>query len=123
MSLRISSIAVSLCAMLGASLSANAFADAARGKALYDTRCIGCHSVDDSRVGPLHRGVVGRKVGSVKDYDYSPALRASKIVWDVALLQKWLTNPEALIPGQRMGYSVDEAKDRLDLAEYLATLK
>jgi cytochrome c len=45
------------------------------------------------------------------------------VVWDVALLQKWLTDPEALIPGQRMGYSVDEAKDRTDLAEYLATLK
>ena len=36
---------------------------------------------------------------------------------------KWLANPEALIPGQDMGYSVDEPRDRLDLAEYLATLK
>lgn len=114
-----SSIAVLLFALLGV----NVYADAARGKTLYESRCIGCHSVDDSRVGPLHRGVVGRKAGSVKDYDYSPALKASKVVWDVALLQKWLTNPEALIPGQRMGYSVDDAKDRVDLAEYLATLK
>ena len=114
-----SSIAVLLFALLGV----NVYADAARGKTLYESRCIGCHSVHDSRVGPLHRGVVGRKAGSVKDYDYSPALKTSKVVWDVALLQKWLSNPEALIPGQRMGYSVDEAKDRLDLAEYLATLR
>lgn len=123
MPLRFSSIAVPLFAMLGVSLSTNAYADAARGKTLYESRCIGCHSVDASRVGPLHRGVVGRKAGSVKDYDYSPALKTSKVVWDVALLQKWLTDPEALIPGQRMGYLVDEPKDRLDLAEYLATLK
>jgi len=101
----------------------DANADAVRGKTLYESRCIGCHSVDENRVGPAHRGVVGRKAGSVKDYDYSSALKASKLVWDVALLQKWLTNPETLIPGQRMGYSVDEAKDRVDLAEYLATLK
>lgn len=101
----------------------DANADAARGKTLYESRCIGCHSIDDNRVGPAHRGVVGRKAGSVRDYDYSPAVKSSKLVWDVALLQKWLTNPEALIPGQRMGYAVDEAKDRLDLAEYLATLK
>ena len=116
---RFSSIVV----LLPAVLCANVFADAARGKTLYESRCIGCHSVDDNRVGPAHRGVVGRKAGSVKDYDYSPALKTSKVVWDVASLQKWLTNPEALIPGQRMGYSVDEAKDRVDLAEYLATLK
>ena len=106
-----------------AMLSTNVFADAARGRTLYESRCVGCHSIDSNRVGPAHKGVVGRKAGSVKDFDYSPALKASKIVWDIALLQKWLTNPEALIPGQRMGYSVDEAKDRLDLAEYLATLK
>ncbi len=118
-----SSIFVLLFAVFSASLSASAFADAVRGKMLYESRCVGCHSVDQNRVGPMHRGVVGRKAGSVKDYDYSPALKASKIVWDVALLQKWLTNPEALIPGQRMGYSVEEAKDRLDLAEYLVTLK
>lgn len=79
--------------------------------------------MDANLIGPLHRGVVGRKAGSVKDYDYSPALKTSKVVWDVALLQKWLTDPEALIPGQRMGCSVDETKDRVDLAEYLATLK
>ena len=114
---------LSIAVLLSALLRANAFADAARGKTLYESRCIGCHSVDDNRVGPAHRGVVGRKAGSVKDYDYSPALKTSKVVWDVASLQKWLTNPEALIPGQRMGYSVDEAKDRVDLAEYLATLK
>lgn len=109
--------------LIASTWQSDANADAARGKSLYDSRCVGCHSVDANLIGPQHRGVVGRKAGSVKDYDYSPALKTSKVVWDVALLQKWLTDPEALIPGQRMGYSVDEARDRMDLVEYLATLK
>ena len=111
-------------ALIASSLShTESHADAARGRALYDSRCVACHSVDASLIGPSHRGVVGRKVGSVKDYEYSSALTDSKLVWDVVLLQKWLANPGALIPGQRMGHSVSEAKDRLDLVEYLATLK
>ena len=98
-------------------------ADPQRGKTLYESRCIGCHSIDANRVGPAHRGVVGRKVGSVADFEYSPALKGSALVWSAALLQRWLTNPEALIPGQRMGYSVSDAVDRADLVEYLQTQK
>lgn len=100
-----------------------AHADPQRGRVLYESRCIGCHSIDANRVGPAHRGVVGRKVGSVADFEYSPALNGSALVWDAALLQRWLTNPEALIPGQRMGYSVSDAVDRVDIVDYLQTQK
>jgi cytochrome c len=34
-----------------------------------------------------------------------------------------LPNPEALIPGQKMGFSVPEARDRADLIEYLRSAK
>ena len=63
--------------------------DAANGKALYESRCIACHSIDASRVGPAHRGVVGRKAGSVRDYDYSPAVKASRVVWNTQTLDRW----------------------------------
>ena len=45
----------------------NAFAagDAAHGQQIYESRCIACHSPDANRVGPMHRGVFGRKAGSV----------------------------------------------------------
>ena len=94
-------------------------ADAARGKQLYESRCIGCHSIDANRVGPAHKGVFGRKAGSVKDYDYSDALKKTKVIWNEKTLDRWLTNPEKLIPGQKMGFSVADAKDRADLIDYL----
>lgn len=97
--------------------------NAALGKAVYEAKCSACHSTQDNRVGPLHAGVVGRKAGSIKNYDYSDALRASKLVWTQANLAKWLTDPEALIPGQRMGYRLGVARDRADVVAYLATLK
>ena len=94
-----------------------------KGKEVYTTRCSACHSIEANRIGPMHLGVVGRKAGSAVGYRYSEALRKSKIVWSHDTLVAWLTEPEALIPGQRMGYSVDSTQDREDLVAYLATLK
>jgi cytochrome c len=96
---------------------------ALKGKEIYDARCSACHSVDDNRVGPMHLGVFGRKAGSVKSYSYSEALSKSKVIWNRDTLTAWLTNPEALIPGQRMGYAMDNGQDREDVVAYLATLK
>ena len=96
---------------------------AIKGKEIYDARCSACHSVDDNRVGPKHLGVFGRKAGGVKNYRYSAALSKSKLIWDHDNLLAWLKNPEAVIPGQRMGYALDIAEDRSDVVAYLATLK
>jgi cytochrome c len=94
-------------------------ADATRGKELYESRCTGCHSLDQDRIGPRHRGVIGRKAGAVPGFEYSPALRASRLVWSPRTLDAWLTNPERLIPGQRMNYSVPDASDRAAVIAYL----
>lgn len=96
--------------------------DSERGRALYEARCSGCHSVEAHRIGPLHRGVFGRRAGSAPGYPYSDALRRSAIVWGAAALDAWLANPEALVPGQKMGFSVAEPQDRRDLIAYLRTL-
>ena len=93
--------------------------DAVRGKTLYETRCSACHSLDASVVGPAHRGVFGRRAGSLAGYAYSDALKNAGFAWNAASLDKWLTDPEKLLPGQRMGYSVPDAQDRADLIEYL----
>lgn len=96
--------------------------DAEHGKTLY-AGCQGCHSLDDNDVGPKHRGVVGRKAGTVPAYAYSPALKASGIVWSPASLDRWLTNPQALVPGAKMFFSIADAKTRADIIAYLATQK
>jgi cytochrome c len=96
--------------------------DPMRGKTSYQA-CMGCHSLDDNDVGPLHRGVVGRKAGTVPDYSYSAALKASGIVWDPASLDRWLSNPQALVPGAKMFFSIPDAQVRADIIAYLATQK
>ena len=110
-------------AVLATCASAHAAGDAARGKDAYEARCGGCHSVETDRIGPRHSGVVGRKAGSVEGFAYSPAVKASGVVWSAQTLERWLADPEALIPGQRMGYSLGDAALRADVIAYLATLK
>lgn len=106
-------------ALMSVASAVFAAGDAVRGQQLYESRCIACHSVDQSRVGPAHQGVFGRRAGRVADYDYSPALKASKLVWSEKTLDAWLANPERVIPGQKMGYQVTDASDRADLIAYL----
>lgn len=93
-----------------------------RGRALHASRCSVCHALDAHGVGPMHRGVWGRRAGSAAGYAYSPALRQSKVVWDDVTLNLWLQDPEAFLPGQRMGVRVMDAGDRADLIAYLSTL-
>lgn len=97
--------------------------DAARGEEAYSRLCVGCHSIEENRIGPKHRGVVGRRVGSVEGFKYSAALKQSTLVWDAALLDRWLADPEATIKGQRMGFRVVSPTTRGDLVAYLNSQK
>ncbi|MBA4163116.1 MAG: cytochrome c family protein [Erythrobacter sp.] len=89
------------------------------GRTLYQT-CSGCHSLDENDIGPKHRGVVGRKAGAVAGYAYSAAIRKSGIVWTQANLDRWLTNPQRMVPGAKMYFSVANPKQRADIIAYLA---
>jgi cytochrome c len=96
--------------------------DAERGKTLYQG-CLGCHAIDENDLGPRHRGVVGRRAGSIQDYAYSMALKNSALTWDEATLDRWLSNPSALVPGTKMFFKVDDAQSRADIIAYLKQLK
>jgi cytochrome c len=96
--------------------------DAAHGKVLY-AACAACHSIDENDLGPKHRGVVGRRAGSIEDYPYSAALKQSGLTWDEAALDRWLINPSALVPGTKMFFKIDDAQSRADLIAYLKELK
>jgi cytochrome c len=106
-------------ALLPAATGHTVAADAAHGQELYESRCGGCHSLDANRVGPAHRGVYGRKAGSAANFSYSTAVRNSTVVWEEKTLDAWLTNPQSLIPGQRMNFRVATAEDRADIIAYL----
>ena len=97
-------------------------ADALRGEQIYG-RCLACHAIDRDRTGPRHAGLIGRRVGSVPGFNYSPALRkagAAGMVWDEATLNKFLENPTHFLPGTRMGYAgIKDAQERADLIAYL----
>jgi len=94
--------------------------DPERGRLVYQG-CMGCHSLDEDDVGPRHRGLLGRRAGSVPTYAYSPALKASALVWDASTLDRWLANPQALVPGTRMFFSMSNEAMRADVIAYLAT--
>ena len=107
-----------LAATIFASGTAQAAGNAARGETLYQG-CQDCHSIDKNDVGPMHKGVVGRMAGTVPGYNYSAALKNAKIVWTEENLDKWLTNPQAFIPGTKMFYQVNNPQDRADIIAFL----
>jgi cytochrome c len=90
-----------------------------RGEGLYEAKCGGCHSLDANRIGPMHRGVVGRKSASVPGYHYSAALKKLNVVWTPENLDRWLKNPTAFAPGTLMGFRLNSAQDRADVIAYL----
>lgn len=94
-------------------------ADAARGQALFERRCTGCHSLAKAHEGPPLAGVYGRHIGSVPGFPYSAALRSSNVVWDRLSLDLWLTEPDSFLPDSNMDFRVPKAQERRDLIAYL----
>ena len=93
--------------------------DPVRGQAVFQKRCTGCHAMDANREGPKLSGVYGRKAGSVAAFAYSKGLNSSGITWTDATLEKWLSDPDLMIPDNNMSFSVSRAEERRDLIAYL----
>ena len=93
--------------------------DPSRGKIIFVKHCTGCHSLTENREGPKLLGGYERASGTVEGYDYSPALKKAHIVWDEESLGKWLTDPDAFIPGNNMDFLVSKPQERLDLISFL----
>ncbi len=107
-------------------LSANAAVpNTEQGRALYAATCVKCH--DDTATkerlqGPPLFGVVGRKIGSVKGFGYSDALKKANDAgrsWSEAELDAYLADPEKTMPGGYMPLAVPEEANRLNLIAYL----
>ena len=114
---------LALAAALALAAGAAASEDAARGEKLYP-RCAACHALQYDRVGPRHCGLLGRRAGSIPGFDYSPAMKRSKLIWTKENLSRFLADPVGVVPGTTMTYAgVDDAKERADLIAYLGTAK
>jgi cytochrome c len=97
-------------------------APAADGKALFEKRCGGCHAVDRDKEGPRLGGVYGRTAGSLDSFQYSDALKKSKLKWAEETLDKWLSDPEKLVPNNDMTFHVEKADERSHIIAYLKSL-
>ena len=104
-------------------LAGPAFADgdAVRGEKKFED-CAACHKLEAgaNNVGPSLHGIFGRKAGEIADFRYSPAIKRSAIVWTPETIDKFITDPQGMVPGNRMPYAgMASAGDRADLIAYL----
>ena len=103
----------------GNDLQATQPGDRNRGRAVFERRCTGCHALNANREGPRLSDVYGRTSGKVEGFDYSPALKKAHIVWNDSTLERWLTDPDALVPDNNMDFHVAKPQERRDLIEFL----
>ena len=100
---------------------ARADGDLARGEARFQD-CAACHKLEAgaNSVGPSLHGIFERKAGTLSDFRYSPAIKRSGIVWTPVTLDKFIADPQAMVPANRMPYAgMANSGDRADLIAYL----
>jgi cytochrome c len=95
---------------------------ATRGREIFEKRCTGCHALDGPKVGPPLRGIFGRRAASDPRFPYSDALKKTQFAWDEARLDRWLADPDALIPDSDMSFRLDNAAERAAIIAYLKQL-
>jgi cytochrome c len=96
--------------------------DPARGANAFRA-CMVCHAVKpgEHMTGPSLADVWNRKAGTAEGFSrYSDALKGADLVWNDRNLDKWLANPEKLIPGNSMAFQgISNQQAREDIIAYL----
>jgi cytochrome c len=101
--------ALSLVALTAISADARGQDTAAKGagadnQLVFNNVCRTCHTLEegDNRLGPNLHNIIGRKAGSVPDYGYSSAMKDADLTWDRATLDRFIANPDQVVPGNKM---------------------
>lgn len=98
----------------------------ARGKVLF-MQCASCHSTTKGaphKVGPNLAGIAGAQAGTRAGYNYSQAVRQSKVRWDDAQLARFVEKPNTVVPGTKMVFpGMSDPAKRRDLVAYIKTLR
>jgi cytochrome c len=97
---------------------------AATGEDAFNDKCGDCHTVDGtSLTAPSLKGVVGRKIASLPDFQYSDALKAKGGTWTETALDAFLSNPQTFAPGDNMTGGAADPAARQAIIDYLKTVK
>jgi cytochrome c len=77
---------------------------AGKGELAFNNHCRTCHSIkpDDHRQGPSLHGIVGAEAGSTGYAAYSEGMKNSDVTWDEPTLDKFIENPDQVIPNNKM---------------------
>jgi cytochrome c len=77
---------------------------AASEQQVFNNACRTCHTINegDNRWGPNLYKIIGRQAGSLPDYNYSSALKGAGFVWDKEKLERFIANPDEVVPGNNM---------------------
>ena len=93
------------------------------GKEVFNNNCRTCHSwkKDDNRLGPHLHAIVGRKAGSVAGFAYSGSMKNSGVTWDESSLDKFIANPDSVVPNNKMKpyTGIADAATRKQIIEFL----
>ena len=95
--------------------------DAAAGQRVF-AQCRTCHAVEagQNKVGPSLNGIFGRTAGSVPNFRYSAANKASGIVWTEEIMFEYLEDPRGYMPGTNMSFvGLKQPQQRADVIAYL----
>jgi cytochrome c len=96
-----------------------------QGKTFFNDVCGACHTnkPNQNRIGPSLFGVIGRHAGSAPGFDYSTAMKGAAVTWNADTLDRYLADPKATVPGNKMPYAgVKNEERRKNLIAYLSTL-
>ena len=89
-------------------------------------KCYSCHALEPGRndlAGPTLFRIAGRPIAAEQGFEYSPAMRkfaATEGQWGKGLLDKFIADPEALVPGTSMTFhGISDPAERAALFAYL----
>lgn len=70
----------------------------------FNNACRTCHSIKkgDHRIGPSLHNIFGSKAGMREGFSSSAAMKNSGLTWDEKNLDRFIENPEAVVPNNGM---------------------
>lgn len=85
-------------------------------------RCAVCHTANkggEDKLGPNLYGTFGKKAAQ-GSFAFSEAFKNAGLTLDEPTMHKWLENPRALVPGNRMSFpGLKDAAKRQEIIDYL----